>query len=362
MVNVKPPKVLQVNILSTVEQEYWFDGSVSDPWWGAPYRWRVTLSVTPSSHSDPSTSIPMSYTGDDIKVGDWVASGPSGAAVQIISIEHQSIDSATVVVEDIERYNTFNDPYQSGSGAIETGTGYVFELNDKGEPILQGISEGSMPSTYQSDIVSRFSYRNINSTYIRVNQPGHSFSIGDIIRVTTLGTFEKAVADFNVNAAIGVINSVGVPGSNWFTFKPFGKVMKNVKPDLVGSYGDVFFIDPENPGKLTRTRPEENIRPIYLRLESPNKAILLDAGMFDVPINGPVEESKTHKYEVDSVSDDQTIFTMPSNTNEVLFMSINGIENENFTFDPESKILIFDPEATGYGVDSTDRVVFIYKS
>ena len=43
-------------------------------------------------------------------------------------------------------------------------------------------------------------------------------------------------------------------------------------------------------------------------------------------------------------------------------MSINGIENKNFTFDVETKAIVFDPVATGYGVDVTDEVFFIYKS
>jgi hypothetical protein len=359
MSNIKPPKVLFVNVTSSNELDYWFDGDSSDAWYGSPFRWTVNLTVTPQSHSDTATATPMYYTGDDIEVGDWIATGQYGVAVQIVSIVSKSFSSAEVVVEDIDRFNTFADPYQNGTGGVQTGNGYLFQVSADGDPVLLGIQDGTMPSAYQTDLIGRFSYRNFFNKYIRVNQPGHSFEIGDIVRVTISGNFELAAADLRANSAIGIVNSVGIPSDSWFTFRPLCQVINDVEPPLVGSYGDLFFLDPLNPGKLTTTLPEANARPIYMRLDSSDRALLLDAGMFDYVLNNPGE---TNKYDVEEVTAGQTEFHLPNDCTEVMYMSINGIENENFTFDLLSKVLVFDPVETGYGIDVDDEVFFIYKS
>jgi len=43
-------------------------------------------------------------------------------------------------------------------------------------------------------------------------------------------------------------------------------------------------------------------------------------------------------------------------------MSINGIENKNFTFDVSTHKVTFDPVKTGYNVDPEDIVIFTYET
>ena len=361
MANISPPKVLNVEVTSIMDEDWWVTDDYTDPWNGYPYKWRVNLSVTSQSHSDVSTTSPFAYTGLDIKVGDWLVDS-TGISVAIVEIISNSEGEAELIVEDVERFNTFSDSTMSGNGSVSYGSGFVIEVSEDGNPILYGIDTNIMSPTFISSITSRFNYRNIFRNYVRVNQSGHSFNVGDVVRIRLDGTYELAQADVNVNAAIGVVNSIGIPSETWFTYRPFCKMVDNVQPDLVGNYGDIFYIDPANPGKLTKVRPETNARPIYIRLDKPTKALLLDAGMFEAPISDDNSGDSTHKYNVDTVTDNQTLFVMPDDATEVVFMSINGIENENFTFDADTKELIFDPVTTGYGVETTDSVFFIYKS
>lgn len=193
--------------------------------------------------------------------------------------------------------------------------------------------------------------------FVRVKQPNHGFTVGDIIKpdFANVGQYLKATADSKVNFAIGKVTSVNIPGTTWFTFEPFGKLVDNVSPELDGAYGDMFYLDPLNPGKVTNTRPTANAKPIYLRLETSTRAIQLSLPGEDI-------SGDTQTFKLESVADNQVTFVLPANAMEVLYMNINGIENENFTFDVGSKILTFDPVATGYGVETTDEVFFVYKS
>lgn len=359
MSGIKPPKLLQVSVDTVSDYAVWTEGDPSDWWFGYAYRWTITATVTPSTHSSDNSINPSYYTAQDINVGDWISTTTNGVAVQITEIIEQGFDNLTAIVEDVDRFNTFSDNTQNGLGGPSAGNGYLFEVSDDGLPILMGVAAGLMPPTFQTDLISRFSYRNIFNKYIRVNQPDHTFTIGDIVRIDNDGIFEAAAADIRANAAIGIVNSIGIPSIDWFTFRPLCQVLNDVMPPLVGTYGQLYFLDPANPGKLTDVLPASNARPIYMRLDTPNRALLLDAGMFDYVDNN---EGETNKYDVESVTAGQVTFTMPADCVEVLYMSINGIENENFTFNVSTKVLNFDPIETGYGIDVDDEVFFIYKS
>lgn len=356
--SILPTKLLSARITSIQDQAFWMedDGS-GDPWIGYPYRWTVNMVVDITSHSSHMTANPFYYTAEDVKVGDWIASAPGGGAVQITEISEVNGSLVTCIVEDVERFNTFNDQSQSGIGSIPEGQAYIFEVNEDGIPVLTGVPSAVLPASFQTDLVSRFAYRNTETNFIRVNQVEHAMEVGDVIRpdFNIVGQYVKAIADGKVNYAIGVVNSIGTPGLDWFTFKPFGTVAEKVAPDLIGNYGDLFYIDPVQPGKLTNVRPATNARPIYLRLDRPNRAIMLQMSGDDIA-------GETQKVHIEVETDGQLEFTLPGDAMNVEFMAINGIENTNFTFDQLTKVLTFDPVATGYGVETTDEVFFIYKS
>lgn len=354
---VKPPKALPVYVNSYEPDAIWEEGSPSDQYYGYPYRWRANIVVNYQEHGDNDTVIPNSYGSDDVEVGMWLCTSLGGVAVQIVDIVSNSNNQMVVIVEDIERFNIVTEPSSSSTyGSGNVGEGVIFVLGDDGLPILTPV-QPIFSATFVTDLNSRFRYRNLLRSFVRVQQAGHSFVMGDIIRpdFANPGKFIKALADVNVASVIGVVSDVNIPGNDWFNFKPFGEIRENVKPDLVGNYGDFFYVDPVNAGLLTKIRPNNNARPVYMRLETANRALLLSGSENQ-------DKNETKRYDVANPAGDQVNFTLPADAEEVLWMSINGIENSNFTFDPVSKGIVFDPTATGYGVDVTDEVFFIYKS
>lgn len=360
---IKPPKVLKVFVNSFDPVEYWsepgatIDGG-ANPYDGVPYRWSAILFVEPQAHGDPSTTPPFYYDGLSVHVGDWITTSTNGLALQIVSITSNDGSQVGVVLEDIERYNLLLEPFSASTyGTGQTGQGILFEVGDDGAPILGPIDVNYLSGAVLTDIEARFRYRNLLRSFVRVNQPDHGMAIGDVIRPDhdNPGKFTKALADNNVSSVIGVVTDVNTPGEDWFNFKPLGEIRENVKPDLVGAYGDFFYVDAINPGHLTNVRPNNNARPVFMRLDNANRALLLSTGSNQ-------DTNETKRYNVPSPAGDQVNFTLPVDAETVLWMSINGIENSNYTFDLASKGLVFNPTATGYGVDVTDEVYFIYKS
>lgn len=355
---VKPAKVLKTYISSFDVESFYNESDADDTYNGYPYRWAATLQVQSQEHGDPSTLTPYYYTGDDIKVGDWFSASLGGIAVQIVEIRAQTGSSVEVVVEDIERYNLVNEPISTTTfGSGTAGSGVVFSVGDDGLPILTPLPESYLLPNFSSDMNGRFRHRNLLRSYVRVRQPGHGMVVGDVIRpdFANPGKFTKALADTNVASVIGAVSDVNIPSDGWFNFKPFGEIRENISPPLVGAYGDFFYVDPTTAGALTNVRPSNNARPVFMRLESATRGLLLAGG-------SSLDTNETKRYNVPSPAGDQVNFTLPVDAETVLWMSINGIENSNYTFDFASKGLVFNPTATGYGVDVTDEVYFIYKS
>jgi hypothetical protein len=360
---VSPTFLLKAFFDSYSENAFWSENdNTSDPYIGYAYRWDITFNITPQQHSNHTTLTPNYFTGMDIKVGDWFASGINGKAVVIIEIKNQNDFQVEAVVEDYERWNLFTDPNLQGYGLVTQEPGFFFRLNNEGMPILGPIEEFYLPTKTIEDLQARFFARNGLKEFVLVRQELHGFVVGDVIYAdfeTDYGY--KKVNAANFNRAIGIVTEVGVPGLYYFAYRPLGRLINDVNPPLWGAHGDIFYLDPNEPGALTNEKPASNAIPVYLQLDLPNRAIMLERGA-EITIPPPPKDSETYKYDVENVTAGQTTFTIPDDALEVLYMAINGIENENFTFDPVSKVLNFDPVETGYGVDVDDEVFFIYKS
>jgi len=358
---ITPPLAMMCN-MSLVSENAWWDANdnTNDPFIGYPYRWVVSITTQDQPHNSHATPTPNAYTGMDIKVGDWFASGTNGRANLIVEIQEQTYGSLTVILEDVERYNLFTDPLQQGNGLCDEGEGLIFRLDEDGFPILGPVQDYYFAENTIADLQARF--MSLNATeHVLVNQHNHGMFVGDVICADFDGStagYKKVTSD-DFNRAIGIVVEANVPGLDYFSYRPIGKLVNNVSPALWGNHGDVFYMDPNEPGGLTNVKPTTGIAiPVYLQLDLPTRAILLERGA-EVE---HVAESETNKYDVESVASGQTTFTMPNDAKEILYMAINGIENENFTFDTSSKVLTFDPIETGYGVDVDDEVFFIYKT
>lgn len=349
---ILPPRLLQIAVTSSVVLSKWTETDAdNNKWLNQPYEWTVTFTVTIQKHSCPITRIPNQYNGQDIQVGDWISTSAGGAVFQIINIK--SADARTVVadVRDIDRLSLMLDKTTRGNIKPATALGYCFQLNDQGQPILVGTTMNYMQNNWQSDIQSRFAYRNEVIQNIFVTQTDHSFKPGDIISPDphNVGQYILASAK-NELSVIGTVRDIGIPGKENFTFKPFGKVMYNITPPFTGNYGDIYYLDPNNPGKLTTTKPADHSKPIYIQIDL-NTGIVLDDNTPDDPI----------KYHVTDIKDGQISYVLPEGALEVLEMTINGIATDSYTYDSDTHTLTFDATSNGYGIDSSDEVIITYK-
>lgn len=349
-----PAKLIPATLLFATDYEYWSNPDAPDSWEGYPYIWEAHLSVGTQYQSSDSTPTPFEYNGLDIDAGNWICDA-SGNALRINSVVSKTSNTAVLIIEDVNRFNTLNDPNVSGFGGLSGDFCFIFVLADNGFPNLQGIPVGFVSSEALFKIQSRFDTHNIYSEFVSVYQTNNGFVLGDFIRVDpeNEGRYELCSSN-EINQAVGIVNSVGNPKTDWFTFRPLTEIVNDVQPPLVGDYGDVFYMDPANPGKVTNIKPTTNAKPVYIRLENEHRAVRLNAIVDTDTIVGTLK--------LETVTQDQTMFVMPVGTTDVIDMSINGIENKNFTYDIETRTLIFDPVATGYGLDSDDQVIFTYET
>jgi hypothetical protein len=288
----QPPRLLPVLVTSISNNLLWTtmdtSGTIADPWVNYPYQWNVVMTVTPQQHSYPLSQTPYYYNGLDISVGDWYSDLASGKAVQVISITSQTASSATLVVQDVERYNTFTDPTGQGLGIGSTGSGYLFQLSDDALPILTPMSTlaTSLNSNlaWQLDQLSRFRYRNMLSSHVSVYQSGNSFTVGETIYLQTSGAYAVVPSgSVLIKNAVGIISDVGIPGPGYFTYRPIGKIIKNFPITLPGNAGDLVYL--ASMGGYTNSAPSTWARPIYINLGN-NSVMLLQTSVDAVGTRG----------------------------------------------------------------------------
>lgn len=279
-----PPRLLSVNISSIVPfavSNLTMGSSDSNA--GLPFQWTVSFSVTPQLHS--SSLANFVYTGDDIVVGDWLADLTQGLSTKIVQITSHNPGQVVAICEDVDRFNTYTDPSGSGSGIGPTGAGFVFSLNDEGLPVLGPMQPYytalAQNLAWQMDQHSRFQYRNYARTFYRVNQPGQSFVIGDVLVLGSAangsGVYSKVTANTaSVAAIVGQVNSVAAPGPNWFTYRPNGRLVTGLSPALPGLPGNLIYL---TQAGLSNVAPTMWSTPLYIQLETASSGIALSRGI-----------------------------------------------------------------------------------
>ena len=276
------PLTLFTNISSITPYGWWSDPlNQSNPWTGYPYQWQVEVKVTSQTHSDPTTTQPYTYNGLDVAIGDWLVFNNNALAVEIVAILYQDDFNLTLIVEDVALHNLLNDPGQSGNGIGSTSGDDNFDcliinLNDEGIPIFASIPDYSIPINLIADITNRFQFRNYIQDYILSDQPGNSFSLGDVVYLRNDGTYHPSVSsDPDSTRSIGTVTSIDQPDVGNFTYRPFGRYVKNL-PTLPGLPGDRLYVSATNPGKLTNQAPYDSAIPVYIKIND-TSAILSPA-------------------------------------------------------------------------------------
>ncbi len=252
-VNV-PAKVLRANVTSFILGDQWpFDDGLGDPFWSGgvtpkSYRWEITFNVSLQSHGSHLTREDKEYNGLDVFVGDYIAGSTTGTAVKIISIESKTETTVVAMVEDVLRYNTFRSA--SGNGLFTVpGTAVIFEVNEKGDPIVDPLPVGFVDSDFYGNLESRFKAFTLQENFL-FEQIANGFVEGDSISVDGVsGLFELTESD-SLDRVIGSVSSAG-PGPDAFLLRPTTKIIEGHEPVLPGSAGDFIYSDLSTPGALT---------------------------------------------------------------------------------------------------------------
>lgn len=314
MTAIKPIKTLPITGITLTPTGFWpYDEGTyygEDQFWeGGPAPQPVTFTlegtITQQDHGSFSTPQLYIYNGLDVRVGDWYIEAATGKALRITNIDVGTTDETYLkcTIEDVDRWEQFSDP----NGVAATGaSGFIVSLSENGLPMFHDLiiyqTEVSPNIGFIEDMISRFRSRNLVTTRVRVNQPGHTFLLGDSLILRSDGDFE--LADASTVAAeriIGTVTDVGIPGVNWFNYEPRGRLEYNISPSLPGVTGDLIWLDPANPGKLTAAKPNSLAIPIYIKIDNTTGVKLLQGPIgpydnFDAVTNPAVSDDSTQGY------------------------------------------------------------------
>jgi len=231
------------------------------------FKWRVTMDIDIQTQSSYLTRKPGSYNGQDVTVGLWMANVTTGQAWQITLIESKTTTSATVILQDIYRYNTYRDMSGGGNGAPNTGAYIIFNIGDTGVPEIDPVPPGGVSSTFGINIQSRFEYINLQYDY-PLYQSGNTFNIGDVVAVDTT-THSYVKSDSSSRIVVGRVTSISDTIPGWFTINPVQKIVDNLDY-LPGYVGDIIYSDLTIPGEITTTPGGSQI---YVKLRNNTSSI-----------------------------------------------------------------------------------------
>ena len=265
----KPTKVLSLSRQDFTALDAWpYDEG--DPYWAGgsspkPYRWEYVCTVQSKQHSSPLTLTPYEYNGLDINVGDWIGDN-TGRALKVISIEYKTTTEISMVLEDIERYNTINDKTTNGDGNLQTFQLFCFELDDEWLPNLDGIPSAITASNVIGFLYGRFQRFNPENDYL-FKKMNHGFVENDVIVISPYtGELVKYTES---SSSYPLIGSISLSLENRFYIRPINKILDDINPSLPASKGQ--FIYSDNNGKLTSTPTGKRV---YLQITDADKSMV----------------------------------------------------------------------------------------
>lgn len=272
-----PNKVLYTLVTSKKQIASWPYDEGDEYWQGGltpkTYQWEIDLSVTSQSHSSPNTPTAFTYNGLDIYIGDWISDG-IGRALKIIEVKSKTATSATVVVEDVERYNTFQDASGNASGDLTTNETFIFELDDEGMPKVNDIPSVFTKSNMFAALYGRFQRWNPLFHYM-FKQLNHSLNPNDVVVLNpNSGLFEKYSKANNYPVIGSVVESL----PNRFYVRPINKIVENHTPALPSSKGNYVYAD-DITGELSSNVSSKRV---YLQLTDSSPSFVV--GSVSAPI------------------------------------------------------------------------------
>ncbi len=313
---------------------------------------RVTCGIVDTAVS------PINYLYPDptyIKVGMWIANVAYGVCFEIINIVSQNSTSIVMDVLDVDNYSGADgigglDPNTQGiNTSLDT---IVFELGDDGLPVLMEIDQSltnQISNNFVTDLINRFRSRNYFTSYIRAYQASNTFAEGNFLTITSTGSYLLSnSSSSSVYNTIGVITSIGIPDTDWFTYRPFGQYLRGsrISPSLTGpssGIGKIYYLN--STGGLTTTSPTTNPYPVYLQVSTGGDAILLK-GQYGLQPSSSTGGGGTNL---------EPMFTVDFNTGLISVASSTGGDSQ-FIFNTNDKQLQLATGSSIGSINPTDTV------
>lgn len=250
------------------------------------------------------------YNAYNVVYGDWIANQATGYAWKVVNIP--SVSDAPnsayntsggvfyAVVQDVNGFNAGLDSTGSFNGgpAFVDSQALLFTLDDDGFPILTPADTFNLSPNFSTAVFSRFRALNTYNKYVSIYQTGagSTFSIGDPIYIDPNdGLFKQSqlLGDVSgVYQTIGIVTSVNIPTSDYFTFNPFGdyspvsQLLGYTGTSFTGAPGTIYYISPTGTEQYTSIRPPLNPYPVFQLIDSTGNAILLSSGGSAGPQSG----------------------------------------------------------------------------
>jgi len=245
---------------------------------------------------NPGTGVAEAYYDSyNVAQGDWLANDTTGYA-WIVNNIYTVTDAPQgamntgpnyfyALVEDQYAYNAGLD----STGAADGGPQYPdtrvvqFTVDENGIPVFRPTDGFTLSANFTGNILGRFMTVNNYTKQVRIFQTGASalFSVGDPVYInTSTNQFQRSNSLGDVAAiytTIGIVSSVGIPATDYFTFIPFGKYTPSSQISLTGPVGTIYYIDPTDTAQYTTTAPPNNPFPVYQIIDTNGNAILLTA-------------------------------------------------------------------------------------
>ena len=246
---------------------------------------------------NPGISAPVKrYDAYNVAAGDWLANDTTGYA-WIVNTIHNVTDAPTpakntgryyfyATVEDLYAYNAGLDPSGSANGGPQSPDTRIvqFTVDENGIPVFRPTDQFTLSANFTGNILGRFAAVNNYKKQVRIYQSGatSTFTVGDPVFInTSTNQFQRSntLGDVpEIYKTIGVVDTVGIPNEDYFTFKPFGQYRSVTEVPLSGPVGTTYYIDPSDTTQYTTTEPTNNPFPMYQIIDISGNSVQLSSG------------------------------------------------------------------------------------
>lgn len=249
--------------------------------YGVDISYRCTISgISPQNILDESVRSNNTYTGIDVKAGDWVSVDTGKKVLNIIAVIEKTNGSITIEVEDIDAIN-YRQYGQNNFGDGERII--IFELSENGNPVLVGEGAAQFDTGAIDLLQSRFSIDEQDERFRFDHLIAPNIDVGDIVGVDSNGNIVKHGSADCCELPVGSVISTQRNGKSVY-IKPFNKIIDNYSNPamLSGNPKQTYYTDPLNPGDISTTK-KTGSKPVYLHLRDAAPTVVNSTSATSLP-------------------------------------------------------------------------------